>query len=134
MLNQEVNNTEGIIMAMAGLTVDDLRRSSPLHPSRTLRISEAEASRTTTSIDTSRRPRSNPRSRTPMRYESPLDPDEFRRIRLQQEQQEGQNETERPDARRITIRPNAGRAIGAISTRVRYYYLVKVFFFFFFNC
>lgn len=100
-------------MLMGGLTVDDLRRSSPLHPSRTLRISEAEASRTTPTIDTSRRPRSNPRSRTPMRYESPLDPDEFRRIRPQDEGDE------RPDARRITIRPNAGRAVGAVTTRVR---------------
>lgn len=41
-----------------------------------------------------------------MRYESPLDPDEFRRP-----EQQG-------DARRITIRPNAGRAVGT-TARVR---------------
>ncbi|GAX09438.1 hypothetical protein FisN_6Lh186 [Fistulifera solaris] len=80
MTHGDTNNLEGLSLFMGGLTVDTLRRSSPLHPSRTLRISEVEAQASTTVIlDTSRRPRSNPRVRTPMRYESPLDPDEFRR-------------------------------------------------------
>jgi hypothetical protein len=51
------------------------------------------------------RPRSNPRNRTPMRFESPL---QSYRIR------EGENEGEAVahEARRITIRPMAGSAVG----------------------
>jgi hypothetical protein len=50
-----------------------------------------------------RRPRSNQRTRTPMRYESPVNPDAFRRDRPSPERREGQ---------RITVRPLAGAAIG----------------------
>lgn len=64
-----------------------LLRSSSLntgHPTRTLRITASEkTSRDSTPTpvsaeDLARRPRSNPRSRTPMRYESPLQIDAFR--------------------------------------------------------
>jgi hypothetical protein len=48
------------------------------------------------------RPRSNPRNRTPMRYTSPLNADAFR---IPEGDQEG-------EARRISIRPLAGRAVG----------------------
>jgi CRISPR/Cas system-associated endoribonuclease Cas2 len=51
------------------------------------------------------RPRSNPRSRTPMRFESPLAPDSFR---------EPSPSPERPETRRVTIRPFAGHAIGTV--------------------
>jgi hypothetical protein len=50
-----------------------------------------------------RRPRSNPRTRTPMRYESPLNPDAFRRDQPSPERREGL---------RITVRPLAGAAVG----------------------
>jgi hypothetical protein len=50
-----------------------------------------------------RRPRSNQRTRTPMRYESPLDPGAFRRDGPSPERREGQH---------ITVRPLAGAAIG----------------------
>ena len=101
------------------LSVADLRRPSPLHsPTRTLFITEAElAARDTTPVAELAlrdRPRSNPRSRTPMRYESPLNPAEFRRESL-----ENDAVPERNEARRISIRPLAGRAVGSIaSTRV----------------
>jgi hypothetical protein len=52
------------------------------------------------------RPRSNPRNRTPMRYESPLNSNAFRI-----------DEEPRPnratEGQRITIRPLAGSAVGA---------------------
>lgn len=50
-----------------------------------------------------RRPRSNQRTRTPMRYESPLNPDAFRRDQPSPERREGL---------RITVRPLAGAAVG----------------------
>ena len=92
-----------------------LRRSSPalLHPSR-----PGSATRSTTAnVSNPRdgllrrlsyeelrdRPSSNPRTRTPMRYESPLNPNAFRT--------EGQ---------RVTVRPLAGAAVGTtlVSRRV----------------
>ena len=93
-----------------------LRRSSPalLHPSR-----PGSASRGTTNTSNPRdgllrrlsyedlrdRPSSNPRTRTPMRYESPLNPNAFRN--------EGQ---------RVTVRPLAGAAVGTalVSRRVSF--------------
>lgn len=75
------------------LLEDALRRSSSSlntgHPTRTLHITASEQSllrdnATPTSMiisaeELSSRPRSNPRSRTPMRFESPLNNDAFRR-------------------------------------------------------
>lgn len=94
-----------------------LRRSSSLntgnHPTRTLRItaSEKNSSRDNTPISISaeeltRRPRSNPRSRTPMRYESPLQTDAFRASSPSPVQE---------DSRRFSIRPLTGMAVGTVS-------------------
>lgn len=59
------------------------------------------------------RPRSNPRSRTPMRYESPLNADAFHRSAIENEEAET-----RPEGRRVTVRPLAGAAVGtALFTR-----------------
>jgi hypothetical protein len=82
---------------------------------------------TTNGIDTANRsspirlsrPRSNPRSRTPMRYESPLQADAFR-IREDEdaegpEQVSASRETPRMEGRRIAIRPMAGRAVGTMA-------------------
>jgi hypothetical protein len=94
------------------LTVAALRRVSPLHsPTRTLAITEAEyASRGATPLrvtaeQLTSRPRSNPRSRTPMRYESPLSADEFRREYLGNDDAGIASES-----RRITLRPGVGAA------------------------
>ena len=112
------------------LSVASLRRASPLHtPTRTLRLDEAEhLSRQrnhqkgppTRDILASlaSRPLSNPRSRTPMRYESPLDPNEFRRdsSRLTTTSTIADNEEQLSShsngARRIT----AGFAVGTTLT------------------
>jgi hypothetical protein len=103
------------------MSVASLRRSNAqVNPTRTLSLSEAEhSSRESTpvrvSIDSlSRRPRSNPRVRTPMRYESPLDPDEFRRESLESEESSAPPANE---GRRITIRPLAGSAVGTAPVR-----------------
>lgn len=67
------------------MSVAALRRSSArVTPTRTLLLSEQEhravtPTTTTTSSLFEPRPRSNPRTRTPRRQESPLDPDVFRR-------------------------------------------------------
>ena len=98
---------------------DALNRSSHLNvgfPTRTIRITEAERSsrdNTPNPINVENllsRPRSNPRTRTPMRYESPLESDAFR--------------IERPspvvtnnEAQRISIRPLAGSAVGTVPRR-----------------
>lgn len=52
------------------------------------------------------RPRSNPRNRTPMRFESPLHSNTFRIP-------EEPADTNTNEGRRITILPSAGRAVGA---------------------
>jgi hypothetical protein len=98
------------------LSVASLRRSNAqLNPTRTLALLEAEqSSRESTPVrvsieSLSRRPRSNPRSRTPMRYVSPLDPAEFRRESLESEESSVNPGNE---GRRITIRPLAGSAVG----------------------
>lgn len=123
------------------LSVDALRRSSPhvTRPNRTLRLSEAEhalASREGPSplrvaIEAlANRPRSNPRNRTPRRYESPLNPDEFRRVSVSDDNDDvpASGSTLPPvedqalpsgGPRRITIRPLTGAAVGTTaSTRV----------------
>jgi hypothetical protein len=67
------------------------------------------------------RPRSNPRSRTPMRYESPLQADAFRILEEDSERPERvspSRETPRMEGRRITIRPMAGRAVGTIAPTI----------------
>jgi hypothetical protein len=105
------------------MSVASLRRSNAqVNPTRTLSLSEAEhSSRESTpvrvSMDSlSRRPRSNPRVRTPMRYESPLDPDEFRRESLEPEEPSAPIADEGRRSR-ITIRPLAGNAVGAAPVR-----------------
>ena len=114
---------EGGIESQGNMTmsVASLRRSNAqVNPTRTLSLSEAEhSSRESTpvrvSMDSlSRRPRSNPRVRTPMRYESPLDPDEFRRESLEPEEPSAPLANE---GRRITIRPLAGIAVGTAPVR-----------------
>jgi hypothetical protein len=120
------------------LSVDALRRSSPhVTPNRTLRLSEAEHALSTREgpsplraaiVSLSNRPRSNPRNRTPRRYESPLNPDEFRRVSLADDENVASEPTLPPvedqplpggGPRRITIRPMAGSAVGTmVSTRV----------------
>mmetsp|Transcript_22386 Transcript_22386/g.33479 ORF Transcript_22386/g.33479 Transcript_22386/m.33479 type:complete len:527 (+) Transcript_22386:162-1742(+) len=63
------------------------------------------------------RPRSNPRVRTPMRYESPLNSNAFLRDgsngRSFQDQQDNVREDERREGQRISIRPGAGLAVGS---------------------
>jgi hypothetical protein len=115
------------------MSVASLRRSNAqVNPTRTLSLSEAEhSSRESTpvrvSMDSlSRRPRSNPRVRTPMRYESPLDPDEFRRESLEPEEPSAPIANE---GRRITIRPLAGNAVGAAPVRRVSFWLFLFFFF-----
>jgi len=113
----------------SSLSVASLRRSlnSPI------RIAEAEHQHQTSSRegtplrtvdDLASRPRSNPRSRTPMRYESPLNAAEFRRDSFGSEADDtprmSPHDRHAMASRRITIRPLAGTAVGTIvSTRVR---------------
>jgi hypothetical protein len=101
------------------LSLAALRRSSPHDPSRTLRVTEQErASRTTSPALRlerllTQRPRSNPRTRTPLRYESPLDPSALRRESLTPDPVESVHES-----RRLTIRPLAGSHVGTLPARV----------------
>jgi len=91
-------------------------------PTRTLRITAHEQSNSNNSRDNTpldysreelaRRPRSNPRSRTPMRYESPLETDAFRR-----RSPSPNNNNDDNVARRITIRPLAGATVGTVGAR-----------------
>jgi hypothetical protein len=92
-----------------------LRRSSSLNkgnPTRTLRITASEKSsrdNTPTPMyveELTNRPRSNPRARTPMRYESPLQNDAFRASSPSPVHEE---------SRRVTVRPLAGMAVGTVS-------------------
>jgi hypothetical protein len=94
-----------------------LKRASSLNtgfPTRTLRITVSEQSsrdntpNPITIEDLVNRPRSNPRLRTPMRYESPLESDAFRII---------PPSVVREESTRITIRPSAGAAVGSIARR-----------------
>lgn len=112
----EESNRNHLISSTSSL----VRHASPvLSPTRTLRLTEAERSsrerQGRLSIESiTDRPRSNPRSRTPRRFESPLNPEEFRVLA-----EDDASASHRHEARRITIRPLAGTAIGtAVSTRV----------------
>jgi len=58
--------------------------------------------------DLASRPRSNPRSRTPMRYESPLEHSAFRHGN------HDNNEDAGSEARAISIRPTAGLGVGVV--------------------
>jgi hypothetical protein len=124
------------------MTVDSLRRSSPaaarrVTPTRILRLTEAEHQQQVresaggtspfrlllTAESLSNRPRSNPRNRTPRRYESPLDPDEFRLRRDQDGEGDAHaNENNGQQPRRITIRPLAGTAVGTFPSSARVSY------------
>jgi hypothetical protein len=101
----------------SSIIADALNRSSNLNvgfPTRTIRITEAERSsrdNTPNPInidDLLSRPRSNPRTRTPMRYESPLESNAFRLER---------GNIDNTEARRISIRPLAGTAVGTAPGR-----------------
>jgi hypothetical protein len=122
-MNESTPEEEALARVTAMLSVNSLRRASPIHsPTRTLRITEAEhSSRDTTPVSLAadalvRRPRSNPRSRIPMRYESPLNPDEFRREDTNEEED---SPSIRQEAHRITIRPTAGRPVGTVGSSTR---------------
>ena len=76
-----------VVLPVTRTTVATLRRSSSqVTPTRTLILSEHEHREVTpvrivvTEESLANRPRSNQRTRTPRRYESPLDPDAFRRV------------------------------------------------------
>lgn len=112
-----IDDDDGLDVAMAaprGSNGDTpvSRRASPLI-SPTARFTRNPNSQESSAIllpyeSLSRRPRSNPRTRTPMRYESPLNSNAFRR--------EGLPPTEAPSrkGRRISVRPFAGAAVGSI--------------------
>ena len=102
---------------------DALNRSSHLNvgfPTRTIRITEAEQrnSRDNTPINIENllnRPRSNLRTRTPMRYESPLESDAFRIERPTTGTITTNNNNF--EARQISIRPLARSAVGSVPGR-----------------
>ena len=113
-----MNSAGGDTNSPPTMSVESLRRSNDQHdPTRTLRLTEQEhSSRENTPLritveSLTSRPRSNPRTRTPLRYESPLDPSEFRRESLVYD-----DDDTTPEARRITIRPLAGSAVGTVVT------------------
>lgn len=81
------------------------RRGTPTTPS-----SRRRQRHQVTYEDLASRPRSNQRQRTPMRYESPLEYSHFRRNEAEEPHEETTHE-----ARRITIRPMAGRAPGVVA-------------------
>ena len=61
------------------------------------------------------RPRSNPRSRTPMRYESPLDHGAFHGDRANNNNNDNNNPPrQNHEARTISIRPSAGLGVGVV--------------------
>ena len=64
----------------------------------------------------STRPRSNPRTRTPMRYESPLNSDAFRTLTIDEEAAGAARSGSRGrvEGRRVTVRPLAGAAVGTV--------------------
>jgi len=78
-----------------------LRRASPLVSPASQRFSDRQAQYD----DFARRSRSNQRSRTPMRFESPLNANAFREVSPPAEPREGQ---------RISIRPSAGAVVGSV--------------------
>ena len=60
------------------------------------------------------RPRSNPRSRTPMRYESPLDHGAFHGDRANTNDDNDSPPQQNHEARTISIRPTAGLGVGVV--------------------
>lgn len=96
----------------AGLVV--MRRSV-----RSGSVSSPVASRGGASPIRLSRPRSNPRSRTPMRYESPIEANAFRIREEDEEPSRRQADTAtmggRVEGQRITIRPMAGHAVGTVT-------------------
>ncbi len=114
--------------AHAAALSNSLNRSSHLNvgfPTRTIRITEAERSsrdntpNPITIEDLLHRPRSNPRTRTPMRYESPLESDAFRMERPTTDHDNivNININYNNEARQISIRPLAGAAVGTLPRR-----------------
>ena len=83
-----------------------MRHSSPLVVRSGATSPAAERNSSPSPLRLSR-PRSNPRNRTPMRYESPLNADAFRLREEDEEEAPATNE-----GRRITIRPMVGSAVG----------------------
>jgi hypothetical protein len=81
--------------------------------------------------DVANRPRSNPRTRTPMRFESPMEHDAFRRTTSSDSAENGgEHSAPQNEARRITIRPMAGSAVGSVRappTRVSLSFLSSVY-------
>jgi hypothetical protein len=99
--NEDTTNLEALMRRSSPL-VRSPAPPSPLLTAATpspLRSSSASPLRLT-------RPRSNPRTRTPMRYESPLNSNAFRI-------DEEPRLTHTTGGQRITIRPLAGSAVGA---------------------
>lgn len=100
-------------------------------PTRTLRLTAHEQQqrgggsrdRTPPSFtrdELARRPRSDPRSRTPMRYESPLEADALRRSSRSppgDDDGDGEQRQQQP-SQRVTIRTLAGSAVGTVA-RIR---------------
>ena len=94
-----------------------MRHSSPLvRGSVTSPVAERNSSPSPLRLS---RPRTNPRNRTPMRYESPLNANTFRI----QEEDEEEPRMATNEGRRITIRQFAGRAVGSTIARTRVSYL-----------
>lgn len=109
------------------MSVAALRRSSSHHtPTRTLHLSEQEHSSSYSPsrvlLVVSDRPRSNQRTRTPMRHESPAHPDELRAVSPEPTAATVRRRSNVSPLNsvvasgRITIRPLAGAAVGTLST------------------
>jgi hypothetical protein len=116
------------------MSVASLRRSSSHHtPTRTLHLSEQEHSASNNAnsnnisplrvmevvLALSDRPRSNQRTRTPMRHESPAHPDELRAVSPEPtaatvRRRSNSNAVSPLASGRITIRPLAGAAVGTV--------------------
>jgi hypothetical protein len=102
--NVDHNSTDTALAVAAALRRSTELLNSGGSPTRTLRITASEQSsrdNTPTPItleDLSRRPRSNPRSRAPMRYESPLNSDALRAVSPSPVHEEPRRNTVRPMA------------------------------------
>ena len=149
--DETTQRTDGTTITSSSLTDVLMRRSSPLVIAERVQqdgisINDTATStvvmrRSSTSPHTSRtttggsplrltnRPRSNPRTRTPMRYESPIEANTFNRINIREEDETevetaagGAETTGQPrmEGRRITIRPMAGRAVGTVTVSCLY--------------
>jgi hypothetical protein len=160
MANERLENNTA--SAMITMSVASLRRSSSHHtPTRTLQLSEQEHSSNNSHnnnnisplarvmghvmMSSSDRPRSNQRTRTPMRHESPAHPDELRAVSpeptaatVRRRRSNSSDAVSSPLAitsGRITIRPlTAGAAVGRTvlsTTMVRLTVGVGILVFFF---